>query len=178
MPLMRPACARFLQHNLGVIMINLTSQQLKMENKNASNLFATSHDNVIKWKHFPRYWPFVRGIHRSPVNSVHKGRWRRALMFSLICSRINGSVNNRNAGDMRRHRAHYDVTVMWNYFVLISFIYIYITQCFANRTTVFELWRYDLQMQMNCNDLKKWAPTVSIVLSTVMMTCFDKLSLM
>ena len=30
-------------------------------------------DDVIKWKHFPRYWPFVRGIHRSPVNSPHKG---------------------------------------------------------------------------------------------------------
>ena len=27
------------------------------------------HDDVIKWKHFPRYWPFVRRIHRSPVNS-------------------------------------------------------------------------------------------------------------
>ena len=24
-----------------------------------------SHDDVIKWKHFPRNWPFVRGIHRS-----------------------------------------------------------------------------------------------------------------
>ena len=43
------------------------------------------HDDVIKWKHFPRYWPFVRGIHRSPVNSPHKGQWRGALMFSLIC---------------------------------------------------------------------------------------------
>ena len=43
------------------------------------------HDDVIKWKHFPRYWPFVRGIHRSPVNSPHKGQWRRALMFTLIC---------------------------------------------------------------------------------------------
>ena len=41
------------------------------------------HDDVIKWKHFPRYWPFVRGIHRSPVNSPHKGQWRGALMFSL-----------------------------------------------------------------------------------------------
>ena len=30
------------------------------------------HDDVIKWKHFPRYWSFVRGIHRSPVNSLHK----------------------------------------------------------------------------------------------------------
>ena len=39
------------------------------------------HDDVIKWKHFPRNWPFVRGIHRSPVNSPHKGQWRGALMF-------------------------------------------------------------------------------------------------
>ena len=32
------------------------------------------HDDVMKWKHFPRYWPFVRGIHLSPVNSPHKGQ--------------------------------------------------------------------------------------------------------
>ena len=53
------------------------------------------HDDVIKWKHFPRYWPFVRGIHRSPVSSPHEGQWRRALMFSLICVWINRWVNNR-----------------------------------------------------------------------------------
>ena len=35
-----------------------------------------SHDDVIKWKHCPRYWLFVRGIHRSLVNSPHKGKWR------------------------------------------------------------------------------------------------------
>ena len=39
------------------------------------------HDDVIKWKHFPRCWSFVRGIHPSPVNSSHKGHWRGALMF-------------------------------------------------------------------------------------------------
>ena len=70
------------------------------------------HDDVIKWKHFPRYWPFVRGIHRSPVNSPHKGQCRGALMFSLICVWINGWVNNREAGHLRRYRTHYDVTVM------------------------------------------------------------------
>ena len=70
------------------------------------------HDDVIKWKHFPRYWPFVRGIHRSPVNSPHRGQWRGALMVSLICARINGWVNNREAGDLRGHLAHYDVIVM------------------------------------------------------------------
>ena len=61
---------------------------------------------------FPRYWPFVRGILRSPVNSPHKGQWRGALMFSLICVWINGWVNNLEAGDLRRCRAHYDVIVM------------------------------------------------------------------
>ena len=71
-----------------------------------------THDDVIKWKHFPRYWSFVRGIHRSPVNSPHKGQWRGALMFSLICARINGWVNNGEAGDLRRNHAHYDVTVI------------------------------------------------------------------
>ena len=70
------------------------------------------HDDVTKWKHFSGYWPFVRGSHRWPVNSPHKGQWRRALMFSLICAWINGWVNNRKAGDLRRHRDHYDVTVM------------------------------------------------------------------
>ena len=88
-------------------------------------------DDVIKWKHIPRYWPFVRVIHRS----LHKSHWRGALMFSLIFASINGWVNNRykrpvtssfdvfcawincwennrEAGDLRRHRAHYDVIVI------------------------------------------------------------------
>ena len=63
-------------------------------------------------KHFPRYWPFVRGIHRSPVNSPHKGQWLGALKLSLICAWTNGWINNLCAGDLRRHRAHYDVTAM------------------------------------------------------------------
>ena len=52
---------------------------------------AGAHDDVIKWKPLLRYWPFVRGIHRLPVIS---------------------QVNNGEAGDLRRCRAHYDVIVM------------------------------------------------------------------
>ena len=74
--------------------------------------YQCDHDDVIKWKHFPRYWPFVRGIHRSTVNSPHKGQWRGALMCSLICVWINGWINNREAGDLKRYRAHYDAIVM------------------------------------------------------------------
>ena len=66
------------------------------------------HDDVIKWKHFPRYWLFVWGIHRSPVNPPHKGQWRGPLMFTFICVWI----NNREAGDLRRYRDHYDITLM------------------------------------------------------------------
>ena len=66
------------------------------------------HDDFIKWKHFTCYWPIVWGIHWSLVNSPHKGQWRGALMFSLICTWINAGVNNREAGDLRRHSAHYD----------------------------------------------------------------------
>ena len=74
--------------------------------------FFQNHDDVIKWKHFPCYCPFVRGIHRSPVKSPHKGQWRGALMFSSICVLINSWVNNREAGDLRCYCAHYDVIVM------------------------------------------------------------------
>ena len=75
-----------------------------------NNIF---HEYVIKWKHFPSYWPFVRGIHRSPVNSPHKGQWHGALMLTLICVWINDWVNNREAGDLKRYRSHYDVIVIW-----------------------------------------------------------------
>ena len=77
-------------------------------------VFATpiTHVDVIKWKHFPRYWPSVRGIHRSPMNSPLKSQWRGALMFSLICAWTNGWTNHWDARDLRRHGAHYDATVM------------------------------------------------------------------
>ena len=70
------------------------------------------HDDVIKWKHFPCYWPFVWRIYRSPVTSPHASQWHGALTFSLIYVWKNGRVNNREAGDLRCYRAHYDVTVM------------------------------------------------------------------
>ena len=62
----------------------------------------TINDDVIKWKHFPRYSPFVRGIHRLPANSPHKGQWRRTLVFSLICAWINGWVYNHETVELRR----------------------------------------------------------------------------
>ena len=52
-----------------------------------------THDDVIKLKHILRCWPFVRGIHRPPVNSPHKGQWISEIMtsFWLTCL-IKGKV--------------------------------------------------------------------------------------
>ena len=75
------------------------------------NIFSYP-DDVIKWKHFSRYWPFVRVIHRSSMDSPHKCQWREALVISLICTWTSSWANNCGAGDLRRHRAQYDVTVM------------------------------------------------------------------
>ena len=60
-----------------------------------------SPDDIIKWKHFPRCWPFESQRHGT-------------LMFSLIYAWINGWVNNRVAGVLRRHRDHKDVIVMFD----------------------------------------------------------------
>ena len=80
-----------------------------------SNTISTSTLFNIWWRHqmetFSPLLALCAGIHRSPVNSTYKGQWRGALMFSLICAWISGWTNNREAGDLRRHRAHYDVTV-------------------------------------------------------------------
>ena len=48
-------------------------------------------------KHFPRYWPFVRGIHRSPANSLHKGQWGGPLMFSFNL-RLNKQLSKQSLG--------------------------------------------------------------------------------
>ena len=85
-----------------------------------ASVYKPCHGDVSKWKHFPRYWPFVRGIHRSPVNSPHKGQWRGALMFSSICAWTNSWTNNREAGDLRRHRSHCDAIVMPRNIVMYS----------------------------------------------------------
>ena len=71
---------------------------------------------VAWWRHqmetFSALLALCAGNSPVPVNSPHKGQWRGALTFSLICVWINGWVNNRGAGDLRRHRGHYDVIEM------------------------------------------------------------------
>ena len=68
------------------------------------------------WRHqmetFSALPVFCEGNPPSPMDFPHKGQWHGALMCSLICAWTNGWVNNRDVGDLRRHRVNYDVTVM------------------------------------------------------------------
>ena len=78
------------------------------------------HDDVIKWKHFPRHWPFVRGKHRSPVNSPQKDQWRGALMFSLICA-LNKRLSKQSwcwwfETPSRSSWRHFNEEIQWNPF--------------------------------------------------------------
>ena len=69
---------------------------------------VTIHDDVIKWKKISALLVLCKG---NPTESPHKGQWRRALIISLICVLTTGLANNRAAGYLIRHCAHYDVTV-------------------------------------------------------------------
>ena len=60
----------------------------------------------------------------------------RSIDISLICARINDWVNNREAGDLRRHRAHNDVTVMFQCECIITWKHVPITDGFHTKTTV------------------------------------------
>ena len=98
---LRAACSTKMESHQNTVYTRLTI-----------SLILILYDDGIKWKHFPRYWPFVRGIHWSLVDSPHKGQWCRALMFSLICAWANSWINNGDTSDLRCHRVHYDVIVM------------------------------------------------------------------
>ena len=71
------------------------------------------HDDVIKWKHFLRGWPYVRGIYRSPVNSPPKGQWRGALMFFFDLRRNTRLNKQSRRWYLIRHRGHYYVIEMY-----------------------------------------------------------------
>ena len=89
---------------------------------------------------FPRFRPFVG----STVNSPHKGQSHGALMFSLICVCTNGWANHRDAGDFRRHCAHYDVTVMEE-FVLFDSLH---------------QWTQERQLGIQWNDLRPFVQSL------------------
>ena len=57
-----------------------------------SSHWCLLHYGIMAWKHFPHYWPFVRGIHWWPVDSPHKGLilWN----FDSLFVKLNNLLNN------------------------------------------------------------------------------------
>ena len=81
-----------------------------MVTKVGSQILATKF-GFVQWVYTKKRF-FMREIHRSPLNSPHKDQWHGGLMFSFIRVWTNGWINNRDAGDLRPHRVHYDVIVI------------------------------------------------------------------
>ena len=75
------------------------------------NNIMLSHSLSAWWRHQIKAFSALLAI--CAGNSPHTGQWRGASIFSLVCVWINGWVNNREAGDLRRYRAQFDVSVMW-----------------------------------------------------------------
>ena len=105
--------SRRMTDNIGCLMEYILQERVKLHNlrnipchyvkcyftcrKTVSLSFHILMMTSSNGNYFPRVWTFVRGIHRGPVNSPHKGHRRGAWMFSLICARIHAWVNNREA---------------------------------------------------------------------------------
>ena len=100
----------------GLGLNELNAMRVNVQSADQDTKHGGPQGTMAWWRHqmeaFSALLAICAGIHRSPVNSSHKGQWRGALVFSLICFWINGWVNNRDAGELRRYRVHYDVTVM------------------------------------------------------------------
>ena len=103
-----PPCNVSLKHELGFAAKDICSgsffQLLLTSLKHCTRSTLPAYEMRTRWRHHMET--------PVPVNYPHKGQWRGALMGFFICVWINGWVNNREAGDLRRHRRHYDVILM------------------------------------------------------------------
>ena len=102
----------------------------------------------------------------SPVTGEFplKGQWRGALMLSFICARINGWVNNREAGDLRRHRAHYDDIVMKSCCALYSSSFHERPPTDPSLTLNSFVNAFDLTNELNINNVFKKTATMEILI--------------
>ena len=103
------------------------------------------------WRHqmetFSALLAISAGNSPVPVNSPHKGQWRGAFMFSLICAWINRWVKNREAGDLRRRRTHYDVIVMYG--IIINVVMLSLLWKVILITPLHMIWFFKIQIMMN-----------------------------
>ena len=65
-----------------------------------------THNDVMTWKCFLHYWPFVWGIHRSPVDSPHKGPEMQRFDVFFCLFAISCWTNSPVASDFRCLNSH------------------------------------------------------------------------
>ena len=98
-PPLESARRREIVHDSNVFFVVMKIKLLSKRSSESWRLYdvtlmlAFFHDDVMKWKHFPRYWSFVRGIHQSPVNSPHTKASNAELWCFLGCNWMKGWVN-------------------------------------------------------------------------------------
>ena len=117
------------------------------------------------WRHqmetFSTLLALCAGNSPGPVNYSHKSQWRGTLMFSLICAQINAWVNNREAGDLRRHRGHYDVNVMA---ITMCIMCIFFPEAFSEWVTLYcTISMAAWETEEYSTTTKRWLQTVSAV---------------
>ena len=88
----------------------------------------------------------------SPVTGEfpRKGLWRGALMFSLICAWTSSWANNGDACDLRRHRGHYDLTILFRMYFSWARFQSMAEQCLNTRG------RHFCKFYPHC--LSSWSP--------------------
>ena len=100
--------------------VKMAAVSVAIQTQTGSSIYVTSQEIRTRlafswWRHQMETFSALLALcagNSPPVNSPHKGQWRGTLMFSLICAWTDGWVNSRDAGDLRPHRVHHDVTVM------------------------------------------------------------------
>ena len=97
--------------------------------------FLGDHDDVIKWKHCSVTGPLCGEFTGHQSIPLTKATWRGALMFPFHAW-TNGWANNRDAGDFRRHRSYYDVTVIYGSVCSVYQATIVVLESFTDTQTV------------------------------------------
>ena len=99
-------------HKSSPRLFSIIEKKITVWSRGLFALKSSQYMMMSQMETFPVLLALVRGIHRPPVYFPHKCQWCGALVFSLIYAWTDGWANNRDADDLRRFRAHYDVTVI------------------------------------------------------------------
>ena len=112
--------------------------------------WVTYYCDVMIWKHFPHYWPFVRRIHRSPANQTGLVMWCFGFHFIMLNRLLNKQY------DDWRFETHWRccyVTTMRNDVCSVVFMW-YSTESWCRDHSEYGLSQWETTLQ--CNVVSRW----------------------